>query len=62
MADRALESLDVQSITVDDPQEACRRIVDAVVRILAQTLRCFARCYLAGATAGMCWRTIRPMP
>ena len=34
MADRALEGLDVQSITADDPQERARRIVDAVVRIL----------------------------
>lgn len=34
MADRALEGLDVRSISADDPQERAHRIVDAVVRIL----------------------------
>ena len=34
MADRALESLDLDSISADDPQERARRIMDAVVRVL----------------------------
>jgi AcrR family transcriptional regulator len=34
LADRALQDLDIRSISVDDPQERARRIVDAVVRIL----------------------------
>lgn len=34
MADRALEGLDLQSITADDPRQRAHRIVDAVVRIL----------------------------
>jgi hypothetical protein len=34
MADRALESLDVQSIRADDPRERAHKIVDAVVRVL----------------------------
>jgi AcrR family transcriptional regulator len=34
VADRALEGLDLQSISANDPQERARRIVDAVVRIL----------------------------
>jgi AcrR family transcriptional regulator len=47
MADRALESLDVQSITADDPQERARRIVDAVVRILRSDAAVF-RALLSG--------------
>lgn len=47
MADRALESLDVQSITADDPQERARRIVDAVVRVLRSDAAVF-RALLSG--------------
>jgi AcrR family transcriptional regulator len=47
MADRALEGLDVQSITADDPQERARRIVDAVVRILRSDAAVF-RALLSG--------------
>jgi AcrR family transcriptional regulator len=47
MADRALERLDVQSITADDPQERARRIVDAVVRILRSDAAVF-RALLSG--------------
>jgi AcrR family transcriptional regulator len=50
MADRALEDLDVQSITADDPQERARRIVDAVVRIMRSDAAVF-RALLSG------WRT-----
>jgi AcrR family transcriptional regulator len=51
MADRALESLDVQSITADDPQERARRIVDAVVRILRSDAAVF-RALLSGWSKG----------
>jgi len=47
MADRALDSLDVQSITADDPQERARRIVDAVVRVLRSDAAVF-RALLSG--------------
>jgi AcrR family transcriptional regulator len=47
MADRALEGLDVQSITADDPQERARRIVDAVVRVLRSDAAVF-RALLSG--------------
>jgi AcrR family transcriptional regulator len=51
MADRALESLDVQSITADDPQERARRIVDAVVRVLRSDAAVF-RALLSGWSNG----------
>jgi AcrR family transcriptional regulator len=51
MADRALEGLDVESITADDPQERARRIVDAVVRILRSDAAVF-RALLSGWSKG----------
>lgn len=51
MADRALEGLDVQRITADDPQERARRIVDAVVRILRADAAVF-RALLSGWSKG----------
>ena len=51
MADRALEGLDVESITADDPQERARRIVDAVVRILRSDAAVF-RALLSGWSQG----------
>jgi AcrR family transcriptional regulator len=51
MADRALEGLDVDSITADDPQERARRIVDAVVRILRSDAAVF-RALLSGWSKG----------
>jgi AcrR family transcriptional regulator len=47
MADRALEGLDVESITADDPHERAHRIVDAVVRILRSDAAVF-RALLSG--------------
>jgi AcrR family transcriptional regulator len=47
MADRALESLDLRSITADDPRERAHKIVDAVVRILRSDAAVF-RELLAG--------------
>ncbi len=47
MADRALEGLDLASITADDPRERARKIVDAVVRILRSDAAVF-RELLAG--------------
>jgi AcrR family transcriptional regulator len=51
MADRALESLDVESITADEPQERARRIVDAVVRVLRSDAAVF-RALLSGWSHG----------
>jgi AcrR family transcriptional regulator len=51
MADRALEGLDVQSITADNPQERARRIVDAVVRVLRSDAAVF-RALLSGWSKG----------
>jgi AcrR family transcriptional regulator len=51
MADRALDGLDMQSITADDPQERARRIVDAVVRILRSDAAVF-RALLSGWSHG----------
>ncbi len=51
MADRALESLDIESITADDPQERARRIVDAVLRVLRSDAAVF-RALLSGWSHG----------
>lgn len=47
LADRAIEGLDVHSITANDPQERAHRIVDAVVRILCADAAVF-RALLSG--------------
>lgn len=41
LADRALVDLDLQSISGDDPQDRARRIVDAVVDVLASDAEVF---------------------
>lgn len=47
LADRALQDLDIDKISADDPQERARRIVDAVVRVLRADAPVF-RALLAG--------------
>jgi AcrR family transcriptional regulator len=41
MADRALDDLDLESITTEDPRERAHRIVDAVVKILCADAEAF---------------------